>query len=297
MESRDYTEIKVEIKEKNIYVISLNRTNTANAVSRKMNRELEHAFRQAELNDDVKVVILRSEGKHFSSGHDLGSDIQMADTDFPQQIDPRPRGDYTKWYENDVEACLRWRHLRKVVLCGLKGYCIYHGTVVSACADIVLGTPDLKYMPSLVENNIFPWAANLNMQQVKEILFTQRFVLANEALKLGIISRIVPKASLDDELIRLAKVIARGDSYHLWMMKKMSNAVYDSAGIDMHIRSGLDTWATFRRDSQYVGNVKTKDHGGNSKRLAPVQSSLKGDKWKLSLTMSDETEESYQSKL
>ena len=68
MESRDYTEIKVEIKEKNIYVISLNRTNTANAVSRKMNRELDHAFRQAELNDDVKVVILRGEGKHFSSG-------------------------------------------------------------------------------------------------------------------------------------------------------------------------------------------------------------------------------------
>ena len=86
MESRDYTEIKVEIKEKNIYVISLNRTSTANAVSRKMNREIDHAFRQAELNDDVKVVILRAEGKHFSSGHDLGSDIQMADTDFPQQI-------------------------------------------------------------------------------------------------------------------------------------------------------------------------------------------------------------------
>ena len=66
MESRDYTEIKVEIKEKNIYVISLNRTSTANAVSRKMNRELEHAFRQAELNDDVKADILRGEGKHFS---------------------------------------------------------------------------------------------------------------------------------------------------------------------------------------------------------------------------------------
>ena len=152
-------------------------------------------------------------------------------------------------------------------------------------------------MPSLVENNIFPWAANLNMQQVKEILFTQRFVLANEALKLGIVSRIVPKDTLDDELIRLAKVIGRGDSYHLWMMKKMSNAVYDAAGIDMHIRSSLDTWTSFRQDSQYVGNVNTKDHGGNTKRLAPVQSSLRGEKWKLSLLMSDETVESYNSKL
>ena len=51
--------------------------------------------------------------------------------------------------------------------------------------------------------------------------------------------------------------------------EKMSN--YDSAG-NYAYRSGLDTWATFRRDSQYVGNVETKDHGGNLKRLAPVQS-------------------------
>eukprot|EP00943_MAST-04B_sp_MAST-4B-sp1_P001364 g1364.t1 len=293
----EYTEIKVEVKHKNILVVSLNRKNTTNAISRKMNRQLDQAFRQAELNDRIKVIIIRSEGKHFSSGHDLGSSIQLSDKEFPQQIDPRPRGDYTKWYENDVEACLRWRHIRKPVLCGIKGYCIYHGTVVSACADIVYGTPDLKYMPSLVENNIFPWAANLNIQQVKEIIFTQRFVLANEALKLGIISRIVSTDKLDNELINLARVIARGDSHHLWMMKKMSNAVYDSAGIDMHIRSGLDTWATYRHDSQYIGNVNTKDHGGNTKRLAPVESSLRGDKWKLSLIMSNETDESYTSKL
>ena len=125
----NYTEIKVEIHDGNIYIISLNRKSTANAVSRKMNRELDRAFREAELNDSVKVIILRSEGKHFSSGHDLGSDFELSDKEFPQQIDPRPRGAYIKWYENDVEACLRWRHLRKPIICGLKGYCIYHGNM------------------------------------------------------------------------------------------------------------------------------------------------------------------------
>ena len=53
----------------------------------------------------MKVVILRGEGKHFSSGHDLGSDIQMADTDFPQQIDPRP--EITLSGMKMMLACLR----------------------------------------------------------------------------------------------------------------------------------------------------------------------------------------------
>ena len=65
-----------------------------------------------------------------------------------------------------------------------KGYCIYHATVIAACSDIVLAATDLKYMPGLVEANLFPWASALNLQKVKEILFTQRFVLAPEALLL-----------------------------------------------------------------------------------------------------------------
>ena len=51
--------------------------------------------------------------------------------------------------------------------------------------DVVLAADDLKYMPGLVEANLFPWAAALNLQKIKEILFTQRFVLAPEALEVG----------------------------------------------------------------------------------------------------------------
>jgi enoyl-CoA hydratase len=178
-----------------VAVVSLNRPRVANAVSRLMTRELSRAFEIACDDDRVRCILLRSEGRHFSSGHDLGSAEHFADTAFPQELDPSSRGDYLKWDVNDVEACLRWRRLRKPIVCALRGYCIYHGTVVASCADVVLAADDLRYMPSLVEANLFPWAAGLQPQRIKHILFTQRFVLAPEALEVrGVLSPVAHAA-------------------------------------------------------------------------------------------------------
>mmetsp|Transcript_15805 Transcript_15805/g.20762 ORF Transcript_15805/g.20762 Transcript_15805/m.20762 type:complete len:264 (-) Transcript_15805:1613-2404(-) len=260
-----------------------------------MTRELDKAFDSACLDDVVKCIVLRAEGEHFSSGHDLGSKAQLDDRDFPQELSPLPRGEYLRWYTNDVEACLKWRRLRKPVIAALQGFCIYHGTVIASCADIVVASENLKYMPSLVEANLFPWAAGLQPQVLKSILLTQRFVLAPEALRLGIVNRIVPVNDLDDETLRLARLVAKGDSFHLWMMKKMVNSALDSAGMETHVRNSLDTWTAFRKDwdARTTKDAQTKDHGGNSKRLAPVEQSLKGEAWRQSLIASGQVEDGF----
>ena len=282
-----YTEITYRVTGR-VAVVSLSRPELANAVSRRMTREIDAAFQRACADDAVGCILLRGEGSNFSSGHDLGSPSSLQDGVAPQETDPRPRGAYLKWWNNDVEACLRWRRLRKPLVCALRGYCIYHGTVLASCADLCIAADDLRFMPSLVEANLFPWAAHLQAQKIKEILFTQRFVLAPEALELGIVNRVVPPSVLDEECMALCQLIAKGDGYHLWMMKKMVNAAQDAAGMEGHVRAGLDTWTAFRRD-WYEGagrDVKTKDHGGDSKKLAPVKQSLRGEAWRLSLLAS-----------
>lgn len=281
-----FTQITYEVVDGRVAIVSLDRPRVANAVSRAMTRELDRAFTKAELDDNVRCIYLRGEGRNFSSGHDLGSDLQLSDRTFPQEIDPRPRGDYQKWYNLDVEMALRWRRIRKPVVCGIKGYTIYHGTVLAACADIVIAADNLRYMPSLVEANLFPWVAHLQTMAVKHLLFCQRFATAQEAVRLGAALRIVPAAQLDEECLRLCRLIARGDSFHLWMMKKMVNAAQDAAGMDGHVRSTLDTWTSFRRDWSETTTGKTKDHGGTAKTLAPVKSALAGDAWKETEIMS-----------
>jgi len=85
----------------------------ANAVSRRMTRELDRAFDIACLDDEIKCIVLRGEGAHFSSGHDLGSKAEISDKEYPQELSSLPRGEYLRWYANDVEACLKWRRVRK----------------------------------------------------------------------------------------------------------------------------------------------------------------------------------------
>jgi len=54
------------------------------------------------------------------------------------------RGDYEKWSELDVEMCLKWRQMRKPLICGVSGYVVYHGTALMSCADIVIASSDVK---------------------------------------------------------------------------------------------------------------------------------------------------------
>lgn len=152
-----------------VAVVTLARPKVANAISRKMTREIDAAFQAACADDDIRCILVLGVGKHFSSGHDLGSAEQLADTALPQETQATPAGEYLKWHENDVDACLRWRRLRKPLVVGLQGYTIYHGSVVACCADVVIAAENLRYMPSLVEANLFPWAAGLHPQRIKEV--------------------------------------------------------------------------------------------------------------------------------
>jgi enoyl-CoA hydratase/carnithine racemase len=61
----------------------------------------------------VRVVVLRADGPHFSSGHDLGSGAHMDDLS-DRGYTAGPAGDVEKWSELDVEMCLRWRQVLAV---------------------------------------------------------------------------------------------------------------------------------------------------------------------------------------
>lgn len=65
---------------------------------------------------------------------------------------------------------------------------------------------------------------------------------------MGIVNRLVPLSQLHDETLKIAKLIAAGDGYLLWMTKRMINGAQDAAGLDVHMRAGLDTWTAYRRD-------------------------------------------------
>lgn len=86
-----------------------------------MTNELDVAFTAAYQDPAVRVVILRGEGKNFSSGHDLGTAEQNADSNWQALSSTGFRGEYEKWSTLDADYVLKWRSLGKPVIGVLKG--------------------------------------------------------------------------------------------------------------------------------------------------------------------------------
>eukprot|EP00937_MAST-01D_sp_MAST-1D-sp2_P002734 g2734.t1 len=261
--------------------VILARPQVRNAISRGATFELDRCFTQACKDERVRVIALLAEGAHFSSGHDLGSDDHLAEME--GAYEHGVPGDFEKWSELDVEMCLKWRQLRKPLVCGVQGFVIYHGCAVASCADLVVAASDLKMMPGLVEYNHLPWDLSLRVRRAKEILFLQRFVLAPEARELGLVNMVVPPERLDAETMALARAVARSDPYYLRMAKRMCDSATAAAGAEANMRAGLDTWTSYRwgwherikaREAAGGGSELTVDHGGRRKTLAPVPQAL-----------------------
>src|SRR6266851_9744505 len=107
----DYKHVILE-KQDRIARIILNRPQYRNAQSTALLKELDHAFEEAAADDDVRVVILAGAGDHFSSGHDLGTPDERADTGSylnTKGLTTRHRRSWELFLDNT----LRWRDLSR----------------------------------------------------------------------------------------------------------------------------------------------------------------------------------------
>jgi enoyl-CoA hydratase len=128
--------------------ITLNRPEARNAQNRGMLEELNDAFLAAERDDAVKVVILAGAGPIFSSGHDLGSKMSMAERmPGPDQLESwrtngGSRGDaegrtLQEWHYF-FQNTLRWRNLRKITIAQVHGQVLSAGLRLMWACDLLV---------------------------------------------------------------------------------------------------------------------------------------------------------------
>ena len=107
-------------KKDEIAVISMNRPEYNNAQNGKMTYDLDKAFKRAIDDDEVKVIVLKGNGKHFSAGHDIGTPGRDVDVEYDRKSmwydhTNKPGGEF--WYVREQEVylnmCRRWRDMPK----------------------------------------------------------------------------------------------------------------------------------------------------------------------------------------
>jgi enoyl-CoA hydratase len=196
-----------------VATITMNRPEMANAQDSTLIDELDAAFDLADADDAVRVVILAGAGKHFSSGHDLKAIVGDGERDAWVQMRETPEGKFLHEKTMYYDRCLRIHDFRKPTIAAVQGSCVAAGLMLAAMCDLIVAADDavfsnpvLRLSGAGVELLVEPW--ELGIRKAKEFLLTGDTINAQEAWRLGLVNRVVPRADLSAKTRELADRIA-----------------------------------------------------------------------------------------
>jgi enoyl-CoA hydratase len=228
--------------EAGIAFVTLNRPRFHNVQNSQMTYALDDAFRNAVDDDAVKVIVLRSDAKHFSAGHDIGTPGR----DFHASVDRR-----LMWYDHANKAgaekayireqeqylgmCKRWRDLPKPTIAQVHGGCIAGGLMLAWVCDLIVASEDAFFQDPVLQMGFpgleyFAHCHELNVRIAKEFLFLGERMTAARAYQMGMVNRVVPREALQDEVLRIAAKIARQPRLALQLSKQACNHMETLAG-------------------------------------------------------------------
>ena len=196
-----------------VATITMNRPEVANAQDSRLIDEIDAAFDRADADDAVRVVILAGAGKHFSSGHDLKALVSGEGDDPWVALRDTPEGKFQHEKTMYFERCLRIHDFRKPTIAAVQGSCIAAGLMLAAMCDLIVAADDavfsnpvLRLTGAGVELLVEPW--EIGIRKAKEFLFTGDTIDAQEAWRLGLVNRVVPRAELEAAARELADRVA-----------------------------------------------------------------------------------------
>ena len=244
----EWTRVRYDTPADGVARITLARAEAANAQDYLMLSELNEAFDQAAQDDDVRVIVLAADGKHFSSGHDLRDDPDMADFDpvgTQCHFDaPGAEGYMAREAEMYVGLCWRWRNLPKPTIASVQGKVIAGGLMLVWPMDLIVCSDDATFSDPVVafgvnghEYFVHPYEAGQRL--AKDMLFTGRAITAAEALQHGMVNRVVPRDDLESETLALAAHIAKRPMFGLTLAKQSVNNSMDAMGMYTSIQSAF----------------------------------------------------------
>jgi enoyl-CoA hydratase len=228
--------------------ITLNRPEERNAQNSGLLYALDRAFYRFAQDDRMKVAVLGGAGKHFSSGHDLGTagvDYEVSFDRVSMWWDHVDKEASENWVAREQEVylgmCRRWREIPKPTIAMVQGACIAGGLMVAWSCDLIMASEDAFFADPVVRMGVpgveyfrHPW--ELGPRQAKELLFLGGRLDAHRAHALGMVNHVVPREELEARTMELADGIAEMPRFGLALAKQAVNQAEDLMGQ----RSGVD---------------------------------------------------------
>ncbi|HHP7240287.1 MAG TPA: enoyl-CoA hydratase/isomerase family protein [Cyclobacteriaceae bacterium] len=240
--------IKTDVKDRKYY-ITLNRPEKRNALNPNLVKSLSSAFKAARDDENVKVIILKAEGKAFCAGADLN---------YIQSLQ-----DYT--LEENLEDSNNLRDLFYLVYSSLKpviaqvqGHAIAGGCGLASICDFIFAVPEAKFGYTEVRIGFIPALVTVFLSRkigeghAKELLLTGELKTSTEVLRLGLINKVIDSEKLEESVEDFADVLIKSNSLAaMQLTKKLILEVKD-----MDINKGLDYAAQINAQARSTFDCK-----------------------------------------
>ncbi|ARD46131.1 enoyl-CoA hydratase [Colwellia sp. PAMC 21821] len=225
-----------------VAIVTMNRPEYNNAQNSQMTYALDKAFQLATNDDEVKVIVLAGNGKHFSAGHDIGTPGRDVDKSFDRtnlfyDHANKPGGEflYAREHEVYLGMCRRWRDLPKPTIAMVQGACVAGGLMLAWVCDLIIADDKAFFSDPVVRMGIpgveyFAHVHELNPRIAKEFLFTGDRMSAERAYQMGMVNRVVPTENLREATFVLAERIAQMPRLGLQLTKQVINNAEDLMG-------------------------------------------------------------------
>ena len=234
-----------------VCTITLDRPEAANAQDTQLLDDLDAAFDRAGADDEVRVIVLAGEGKHFSAGHDL-KELNTGELAARRST---AEGKLDHEQEMYFDRCVKIRDFPKVTIAAVQGACSAAGLMLACMCDLIVAADDARFSnPVLrmtgagVELLVEPW--ELGARKAKEFLLCAETLGADEAERLGLVNQVVPRS----ELAATARAMA--DKVAL-VPPVTARAVKDSINHVLDLQGQRESWRYHFMVHQYVSNTET----------------------------------------
>ena len=234
--------------------ITLNRPTQRNPLDRQSVTQLGDAIRRLEEDASVQLVVLRGAGDHFSAGGDLKGYVDLY----------RRPGDFRVFLEDFHGALDAIERSRKIYVAVVEGYCVAGGLELLLACDVVIAASSAKIGDAHVNFGQLPGAGGsqrlprtVGPMRARYLMLTGEIVDANEAERIGMVSKVVPDAELESFLEKFLTRISAFSGLGLSGMKHLANQ-----GLRTDIGSGL------RMELEYVHHYATTSNDATEGLMA-----------------------------
>lgn len=216
----NYNTVLITIEDK-IATITLNRPEWNNTFDIQMATELNQALRELDADPKVNVVVVNANGKNFCTGIDVN------------YVDGKTMEEYLPWVRLMEEMNLTIANMAKPVIASVHRIAVANGIGLVAACDLAIASQSAKFGATAINVGLFcmgpavPLLKSLGRKKTLELILTGDIIDSNEALRIGLINKIVPDEDLIEETKKYAKKLADKNPIALQLGKKSFYQVED----------------------------------------------------------------------